>query len=406
MRQTIKPTGAVPWPFILIEGEEKAGKSWLTAEFTGSKRIGKAYWIDLGEGTAHQYGAVPGASYEILPHDGTMRDILAAVDEARDEARKARQAKQPPVVLALDGINAEWTLLTAMANAKAKGSRENRRKLDQDPNAEIVVTPNYWNDVNGLHGQLIAKLLTFEGPVIATCRGKEVAVIENGQPNGKKEWRVEGQKGLGADATVWIRVFRAEPSLIIGCRDVFHGIRPGKDRPKRLDTGWSLEWLIFDYLKCDPDKATTRGYVELVPDMSPSGIAAEAINPATSAARVKELWQKARALNYGRAVERNERGEDEQLSALLERIGKDRKAVEESGRQAKPVDEQAEAKWVTGFVARLAVAGSPEAVDGLRQEITDAADSQVITRATAIDLNQQAGERERDLIPAATPAAA
>ena len=50
-----KPTGAVPYPVILIEGEEKAGKSYAAALLSTSPRVGATYWLDLGEGSADEY---------------------------------------------------------------------------------------------------------------------------------------------------------------------------------------------------------------------------------------------------------------------------------------------------------------------------------------------------------------
>src|SRR3712207_7265593 len=52
------------WPCILLEGEEKAGKSWALAQFSASDKIGMLYWIDLNEGAGDEYGAIPGAKYE------------------------------------------------------------------------------------------------------------------------------------------------------------------------------------------------------------------------------------------------------------------------------------------------------------------------------------------------------
>lgn len=63
--KTRKPTGAVPWPLVLLEGEEKAGKSWALAELSASDKVGDTYWFDLGEGAADEYGAIPGARYPL-----------------------------------------------------------------------------------------------------------------------------------------------------------------------------------------------------------------------------------------------------------------------------------------------------------------------------------------------------
>src|SRR5437763_303850 len=45
---TRKPTGRVPWPCVLLEGEEKAGKSWALAQLSTSDKIGAgARWRKL-----------------------------------------------------------------------------------------------------------------------------------------------------------------------------------------------------------------------------------------------------------------------------------------------------------------------------------------------------------------------
>src|SRR5690606_23124247 len=97
--KTRKPTGAVPWPLILLEGGEKAGKSWACAELSASEKVGQTYWLDLSEGAADEYGAVPGARYLVVEHNGTWQDIVGQVAEIREEAARAADAGEPPVVL-------------------------------------------------------------------------------------------------------------------------------------------------------------------------------------------------------------------------------------------------------------------------------------------------------------------
>ncbi|MEK8108694.1 hypothetical protein NKG94_34675 [Micromonospora sp. M12] len=93
--RTRQPTGRVPWPLILIEGGEKSGKSWACAQFSTSKRIGQMYWLDLGEGSADEYGAIPGANYLVIEHDGTWAQIQGAVDAVKAEAARAADAGEP-----------------------------------------------------------------------------------------------------------------------------------------------------------------------------------------------------------------------------------------------------------------------------------------------------------------------
>ncbi|WP_336026790.1 hypothetical protein [Geodermatophilus sp. FMUSA9-8] len=99
---TRKPTGRVPWPCVLLEGEEKAGKSWALAQLSTSDRIGPLYWIDLNEGAGDEYGAIPGARYELVEHDGSYAQVLAAVQAVKAEARRAADAGEKPVVLGID----------------------------------------------------------------------------------------------------------------------------------------------------------------------------------------------------------------------------------------------------------------------------------------------------------------
>lgn len=257
--KTRKPTGAVPWPLVLIEGAEKAGKSYACAQFSASERVGQTYWIDIGEGAADEYGAIPGSRYLVVEHDGSFDQILAAVADIKKEARRAADADEPPVVLVIDSMTAEWDLLKEWAGNRAKTSKSNRAKLERDPNAEVNVPMNIWNDANARHRKLMTHLLTFPGIVLVTARGKEVASLDdNGKPvEGVKEYKVEGHKTLAYDASVWVRLSRDEAPVVVGARSVHHGVRPGVDKPRPVKD-FSLEWLVFDLLRCDPSGAHVR----------------------------------------------------------------------------------------------------------------------------------------------------
>ncbi|MGW1625783.1 hypothetical protein, partial [Streptomyces sp. NPDC002172] len=144
--KTRKPTGIVPWPLLLIEGEEGAGKTYCCAEFSASDRIGQMYWIDLAEGSADEYAAIPGADYEIIDHDGTYRDILEQVRAVHAEARRAALAGEPPVVLSIDSGTSLWRMLKTWTNDRARRGRSNAQRLQEDPDAAIDVGMNLWND--------------------------------------------------------------------------------------------------------------------------------------------------------------------------------------------------------------------------------------------------------------------
>ncbi|REF00257.1 hypothetical protein [Thermomonospora umbrina] len=327
--KTRKPTGAVPWPLILIEGGEKSGKTWAAVVLSASEKVGQNYWIDLGEGSADEYGAVPGADYLIVEHDGSYIAILEAVAEIHSLAQKALDAGEKPVVLVIDSMTTEWDWLKDWATERAKGSRSNKAKLARDPHAEIKVSTNYWNDANDRHRRLMRLLMTFPGIVVMTARGKEVAVIgDNGQPvEGQKDYRVEAHKTLAFDASCWVRMYRHKPAIVVGARSVHTGIRPGRDEPQPLSDDWTLEWLIFDALKCDPAKAHTRDLVDAKPERTPEQIRGEALLPVTGFDRLGELYQEAQRLGYESVIVPDERDQEVLLLDLIRRLGEARRAV-------------------------------------------------------------------------------
>ena len=207
------PTGAVPWPLILLEGGEKSGKSFTAALLSASPKIGRTAWLDLNEGAANEYGAIKGARYEVIEHDGSWPSILDQVAAAKDEAAKAAQAGEPPFALVIDSMTAEWDLLKAWAETRARGTDFNKKKIRENPNAEIDVSMNFWNDANSRHRKLMLLLMTFPGIVVMTARGKDVAALDaKGRPiPNTKEYRVEGNKNLAYDASCWIRMSATSP---------------------------------------------------------------------------------------------------------------------------------------------------------------------------------------------------
>jgi hypothetical protein len=269
--RTRKPTGRVPWPLILIEGGEKSGKSWACAQFSTSPRIGQMYWIDLGEGAADEYGAIPGANYLVVEHDGTWAQIQDAVDAVKAEAARAAAADEPPVVLVIDSMTAEWDLLKDWASDKARRRHEFKvRKYNAKPlgpDEEPKISMDLWNEAGARHRKLMNTLMTFPGIVLLTARGKEVAALDDsGKPiERQRDYRVEGHKTLGFDVSCWIRLDRSKPGSVVGVRSVHVGLRPGYDPPIELAKDWTIEGIVFDTLRCAPAEAHTRDLVALQP---------------------------------------------------------------------------------------------------------------------------------------------
>ena len=80
--RTRPPSCEPSWPMIMLAGVEGSGKTWAAAEATGMPIIGRSFFIEVGESMADEYGAVPGAQFEIIEHDGTFRQILGAAQWA------------------------------------------------------------------------------------------------------------------------------------------------------------------------------------------------------------------------------------------------------------------------------------------------------------------------------------
>ncbi|KDN85723.1 AAA family ATPase [Kitasatospora cheerisanensis] len=263
-----RPTGIVPWPFILVEGEEGAGKSYQAIEFSGSKHIGQAYVMDLMEGSADEYAGIPGARFEVIEHDGSYQSIAEQVEAVWWEARRAATAGEKPVLFIIDSGSALWRMLSNWTYERAKRSDRNRNRLAENPDANIDIGRHLWNDSIERWNRIIYMLQTMPGIAIMLCRGKEISATDgNGQPlivNKKavKDWRVSAQKDTGFDSNVWIRVRRDRHPEIIKARTLRFRVESGKPMPL---PDFSYEKLIFGMLGCSIN-SQPRDMPELVGD--------------------------------------------------------------------------------------------------------------------------------------------
>lgn len=259
--RTRVPSGVPNWPMILLEGPAQVGKSYQAAQFTGSERVGQAYWLDLGEGAGDEYINVPGADYLILDHDGSWADILTQIEEAT----KAAEGSDLPAVLVVDSMSNLWDMLKAWVNARARNSRNGKKILAADPDAEVKPAPNLWNDANDRHHQLLNLLSKFPGIVVLTAKGKEtMAVDTDGRPiPNAKDYSVEANKNLPFRVNAHVRLSRDEAPQVVSFRSATNGMRPGVDRPQKYPD-FTLEHLVFDVMGLKT--AQTRDVTPLVSD--------------------------------------------------------------------------------------------------------------------------------------------
>lgn len=245
-----KPTGLSPWPVLLFEGEEGAGKTYAALQVSSSPHVGPTYAFDLGEGSLDEYA--PLGPFQIVDHDGTYRDFLAALRDVMAEPVDP----QKPSVIVIDTVSALWSLLVDEAQEQARRSPAGQRSLQRNPDAEVTVTMDKWNVAKRKWRAVLDPLMAYSGIVILTARGKTVAAVENGQPvAGKSEWKVEAEKSLAFDANVWVRFTRPRKAEIIKARSL--RLQVPSDR-SLVVPGFTAHKLVFEMLGLAPEQAQTR----------------------------------------------------------------------------------------------------------------------------------------------------
>lgn len=213
--QTRKPTGKPPWPITLLAGAEKAGKSYACAEASGSELIGRTFWIGVGEDDPDEYGAIDGARFEIVQHDGTYRSILAGL-----QAASAEPTNGVPNLIVLDSATRLWELLSEEAQHIAN-SRKNKAK-----DAETPISMDLWNRATDRWHSVMNVLRRHNGPSVVTARLDVVTVLDdNGKPTKEKTTKIKSQKSLPFDVGVIVEMPARGETYITGARSLKLDVR-------------------------------------------------------------------------------------------------------------------------------------------------------------------------------------
>ncbi|MFJ4988726.1 hypothetical protein ACIP9H_33620 [Streptomyces sp. NPDC088732] len=238
-----RPTGLPNPPMILLTGPEKSGKSYEAALGTGSDLIGMGYWIEIGgsEGTADYYGRVPGAHYEIVPHDGSYQDILDAIRAA---------VAQPPVngkpnMIVLDGMSNLWDMLSdeqalyARRRAIRKAQENKRRPPSLDD--VVIVDADLWNRAKDRWGEVLWLLRQHAGPVVLLARQEIVTAFENDKPTREKTRKVKAERNLPAAVDAIVELHTLGEAWLTGVRTLHWNVKPGETT--RFE-GFSIDALL------------------------------------------------------------------------------------------------------------------------------------------------------------------
>ncbi|MGW0562967.1 hypothetical protein ACWDZ4_20665 [Streptomyces sp. NPDC003016] len=290
-RTTNKPNGSPSWPMLLLAGTEKSGKSYEAAKFSGSDLVGRTFWIEVGEGEGHHYGAVPGARYELVRHDGTYRDILDAV---RWAAWQPRGEDGKPNAIVLDSVSILWELLgdeQAVIARRRAAERAARQKNPAPPDpTDYTITTDQWNVAKRRWALVIDALRHHDGPVILCARMDEVTVFDAaGQPTKDRTWKIQAEKKLGFEVTGTIQLRGYRRAFMTGMRSLRLNIPPDQIVPY---PGFSLDKLMRD-LGLHELETTPRTYVAPQPEAYIEEYDAEAVRLADQSNRSRDTRRQA-----------------------------------------------------------------------------------------------------------------
>lgn len=236
---TRPPTGVPAYPLVLVEGQEKAGKSYCAYQLSASPRVGRTFVADLGDGSADEYAAL--GPYEVLELDGTFPTLVGQL-----EAAAAEPSDGKPNVIVVDSGTDLWGVICAWADKRARDSKAGRRKLADDPDAEIDISMNLWNDAANRWTRVVQILRRFPGVGVITAQGKEVSKVDGGRPvPGQSEYRVEAHKSLPATVNAWVRLERPHRATLVGARSLTLEV-PAKGLP--LPDQNVLDHVVFEML--------------------------------------------------------------------------------------------------------------------------------------------------------------
>ncbi|GGL27490.1 hypothetical protein H9L10_03665 [Phycicoccus endophyticus] len=219
---TRRPTGLPAWPILLIAGVEKSGKTYAAAAASASALVGRTLWVGVGEDDPDEYGAIPGARFEIVEHDGTYRGILGVLDECVTELAKTTKGDRPGLIV-LDSATRLWNLLSDEAQEAA--NRRARKKAQQnrkpEPEGDATISMDLWNLAKQRWDHVMDCLREHQGPSIVTARLDLTSVVnDRGDPTPDRVWKVQAHKSLPYDVGAIVELPAPGEAVLTGVRSL------------------------------------------------------------------------------------------------------------------------------------------------------------------------------------------
>ena len=319
---TRRPTGRPAYPLILLSGVEKAGKSYSAAEFSGSVQIGQTYWLPVGDPTADEYGAVPGADYDLLPHDGTFHSIVETLRSAVAQPRSASRGGRPNLIV-IDSMTRLWELLVQEQQELANARNRRRAALGWKPvltdKGEAVVAPDQWSAAKKRWREVVNLLRGHDGPVVLTARIEpEDASGETGRPESDtRRWKVRADKDLVFDVSVIVQFRTYREAIVTGAHSLSLRINPGE---VRAISDFTVDKLLDELGLSDLAVAARREQVVLRPEAvlteESEQWAAELRTRIENASSLEELKDIGGQIGLVRESERLNRRDEERLKQI------------------------------------------------------------------------------------------
>lgn len=218
-RVTRHLTGLPSWGLGLVTGPEKSGKTYACAEAATSDLIGRTYWLGVGEKDPDEYGALPGTeNIEVVPHDGTYRDILAALHWMNDQPRLDGK----PTLYVVDSATKLWDLVTddlqdeANARERRKAAKYHRSPKDGD----MTITTDMWNLGKQRWAHVVDALKANHGPSLMTARLDIVSVMQGDSPTGEKVTKIKAEKTLPFEVDWIVEVPEPGVGILTGVKSL------------------------------------------------------------------------------------------------------------------------------------------------------------------------------------------
>lgn len=172
---TRKATGLPSWPLLLLTGRRGAGKTFTAAEASASPLVGGALWVGYGEPDPDDYAAIPGARFDLVEHDGSIRGLVATLEEIAGMPETS-----PPTLLVVDSGTRIWETISDDTRAR-KG--------------DVVDGGELWGPGKADWQAILNAMRRHKGPAIITARYEELGVLADGT----YAWKVKAEKGLSYD---------------------------------------------------------------------------------------------------------------------------------------------------------------------------------------------------------------